>query len=152
MADTYKIVRHYFKKGSRAIMRGLTLEEAQQHCSDPETSSSTCKNTTTKNAPKEWALGSTDMTRNKLMNYYIDVRFETEADSQQEAADIVTRDMNILFSEHYAHRLGPIKTTPYIIAITSSDAIEDDQTELEDCIEAIDLFDLYKAVRNEIKL
>jgi len=43
MADTYKIVRHYFKKGSRAIMRGLTLEEAQQHCSDPETSSSTCK-------------------------------------------------------------------------------------------------------------
>jgi len=86
------------------------------------------------------------------MNYYIDVRFETEADSQQEAADIVTRDMNVLFSELYAHKLGPIKTTPYIIAITSSDAIEDDQTELEDCIEAIDLFDLYKAVRNEIKL
>jgi hypothetical protein len=42
MADTYKIVRQYFKKGSRTIKRGLTLEEAQQHCSDPETSSSTC--------------------------------------------------------------------------------------------------------------
>lgn len=38
----YKIVRFYFKGGSRVIVRGLTLEEAQQHCQDPETSSSTC--------------------------------------------------------------------------------------------------------------
>ena len=40
---TYKIVRMY-KEGhpSRTIKTGLTLEEAQEHCSDPETSSSTC--------------------------------------------------------------------------------------------------------------
>lgn len=38
----YKIVRNYFKGGQRVIIRGLTLEEAQQHCQDPETSSSTC--------------------------------------------------------------------------------------------------------------
>jgi hypothetical protein len=89
--------------------------------------------------------------RNKLM-HYIDVRFEVTVDEQQEAIDIVTREMNELFSAYYAHELGPIKTTPYIIAITSKDAIEDDQTELEDCIEAIELFDLYKSVRDEVKL
>jgi hypothetical protein len=39
---TYKIVRHYRDSyGKRVIARGLTLEEAQTHCSDPETSSST---------------------------------------------------------------------------------------------------------------
>ena len=39
----YKIVRHYFKGSrSRVIARGMTLEEAQAYCSDPETSSSTC--------------------------------------------------------------------------------------------------------------
>lgn len=40
---SYKVVRMYFKGGSRTIRRGLSLEEAQKHCSDPETSSSTCK-------------------------------------------------------------------------------------------------------------
>lgn len=39
----YKIIRFYFKGGKRVIKRGLTLEEAQRHCEDPETSSSTCK-------------------------------------------------------------------------------------------------------------
>jgi len=50
----YKIVRHYFGKPSygdggghlnarhRTIETGLTLKEAQAHCHDPETSSSTC--------------------------------------------------------------------------------------------------------------
>lgn len=40
----YKIVRHYFNtsKNRRTIDTRLTLEEAQAHCSDPETSSSTC--------------------------------------------------------------------------------------------------------------
>lgn len=47
MADEkrYKIVRHYFNSdapGRRTIKRGLTLEEAQAHCRDPETSSRTC--------------------------------------------------------------------------------------------------------------
>lgn len=44
MADTYKIVRMYFNKDipKRTIDTRLTLEEAQAHCSDPETSSRTC--------------------------------------------------------------------------------------------------------------
>jgi len=39
----YGIIRNYFNKPGRGrvIHRGLTLEEAQAHCSDPETSSST---------------------------------------------------------------------------------------------------------------
>ena len=42
--DTYKIVRMYFNndKPTRTIHSGLTLEQAQEHCNDPETSSSTC--------------------------------------------------------------------------------------------------------------
>lgn len=40
---TYKIVRNYFNESSTIIKRGLTLEEAQAHCRNPETSSSTCK-------------------------------------------------------------------------------------------------------------
>jgi len=41
---TYCIVRSYFEDGVRnkRIKEGLTLEEAQEHCSDPETSSRTC--------------------------------------------------------------------------------------------------------------
>lgn len=44
MADTYKIVRMYFNKDipKRTIDTRLTLEEAQAHCRDPETSSRTC--------------------------------------------------------------------------------------------------------------
>ena len=49
---TYKIIRFYSNRmwrskseGSRAktIKKGLTLEEAQAHCNDPETSADTCK-------------------------------------------------------------------------------------------------------------
>ena len=41
---TYYITRMYFEDGVRIkrIKEGLTREEAQEHCSDPETSSSTC--------------------------------------------------------------------------------------------------------------
>ncbi len=39
----YKVVRMFFKGGKRTIKTGLSLEEAQAHCKDPETSSSTCK-------------------------------------------------------------------------------------------------------------
>ncbi len=44
---TYRIVRFYQTGGTRRriLKRGLTLEQAQAHCSDPETSSSTCKET-----------------------------------------------------------------------------------------------------------
>jgi len=40
---TYKIIRMYFddKWPDRQIKSGLTLEEAQAHCRDPETSSRT---------------------------------------------------------------------------------------------------------------
>lgn len=40
---SYNIVRNYFQGTARRIKRGLTLEEAQAHCKDPETSSRTCK-------------------------------------------------------------------------------------------------------------
>lgn len=37
----YHIVRHYMRSSNRVIKRGLTLEQAQAHCKDPATSSST---------------------------------------------------------------------------------------------------------------
>lgn len=44
MTTKYKIVRSYFRdsRRQRVINTGLTLEQAQEHCSDPETSSRTC--------------------------------------------------------------------------------------------------------------
>lgn len=42
MATTYKIVRMYYNASKRTVRTGLTLEEAQAHCQDPETSSRTC--------------------------------------------------------------------------------------------------------------
>lgn len=44
MSNTYKIIRFFFNKPSIVIKTNLTLEEAQKHCNDPETSSTTCKN------------------------------------------------------------------------------------------------------------
>lgn len=41
----YKIVRMYFRGGKRTIKSGLTLEEAQAHCRNPETSSRTATGT-----------------------------------------------------------------------------------------------------------
>lgn len=41
MSDKYKIVRSYFRGGKRTIETGLTLEQAQEHCRNPETSSRT---------------------------------------------------------------------------------------------------------------
>ncbi len=43
MADTYKIVRHYYPdsrgdhRRPRTIKRGLTLEQAQEHCQRDDT-------------------------------------------------------------------------------------------------------------------
>jgi hypothetical protein len=44
---TYRIVRYYrdHPERNKTIKRGLTLEEAQAHCQNPETSSSTCRKT-----------------------------------------------------------------------------------------------------------
>ena len=39
---SYKIVRHYFKGPKRTIETGLSLEQAQAWCNDPESSSTTC--------------------------------------------------------------------------------------------------------------
>lgn len=40
---TYKVVRNFKNSGRRMVVkRGLTLALAQAHCSDLETSSSTC--------------------------------------------------------------------------------------------------------------
>ena len=43
MTETYKIVRFYEDPdiSARTIKRGLTLEQAQAHCQNPETSSIT---------------------------------------------------------------------------------------------------------------
>lgn len=40
---TYRIIRHFQNTSvrQRVVKRGLTLEQAQEHCKDPETSSST---------------------------------------------------------------------------------------------------------------
>jgi hypothetical protein len=45
---SYRIVRFYQSEDipRRTIKHGLTLEEAQAHCSDPETSWSTCTDQT----------------------------------------------------------------------------------------------------------
>ena len=48
----YNIRRFYFKGGSRLIHRGLTLKQAQEHCKNPETSSSTCTNSAGKKRTK----------------------------------------------------------------------------------------------------
>jgi hypothetical protein len=38
---TYKITRFYANGNSETVTKGLTLEQAQEHCNDPETSSRT---------------------------------------------------------------------------------------------------------------
>jgi hypothetical protein len=45
MSDTYTIKRLFqdSTKVAETIKTGLTLEEAQRHCNDPETSSRTCR-------------------------------------------------------------------------------------------------------------
>lgn len=64
MSETYKILRFYQREGkpSETIKRGLTLAEAQEHCSDPETSSATCTKDRGQNRTRvhgEWFDGYT---------------------------------------------------------------------------------------------
>jgi hypothetical protein len=41
--NTYKIIRMFqAQRQNEVVKTGLTLEQAQEHCSDPETSSRTC--------------------------------------------------------------------------------------------------------------
>ena len=60
---TYKIIRHYQRKSHRQIRSGLTLEQAQAHCQDPETSSSTCAKSNGRKRTKDngpWFDGYTE--------------------------------------------------------------------------------------------
>ena len=61
----YKIIRFYFNRPGykRTIKTGLTLEQAQAHCNDPETSSSTCTSAEGKRRTRrmgEWFDGYTE--------------------------------------------------------------------------------------------
>ena len=49
----YKLVRFYQNGNKEIIVNGLSLEDAQEHCEDPETSSTTC--TDHSHAEKHWA-------------------------------------------------------------------------------------------------
>lgn len=41
--ETYKVVRHFRDSNRKFVIKtGLTLALAQEHCNDPETSSTTC--------------------------------------------------------------------------------------------------------------
>lgn len=55
---SYKIVRMFFEDSSQNCTplggRGLTLEEAQAWCRDPETSSSTCEGATGKGLTEKY--------------------------------------------------------------------------------------------------
>lgn len=44
--DKYDVIRFYFRKPgyTRTILYGVSLEKAQEHCSHPNSSSSTCSN------------------------------------------------------------------------------------------------------------
>ena len=64
----YRIVRHYFNtnRANRVIDTGLTLEEAQDHCHDTETSSSTCATAARRRYTErvgEWFDGYEECTR-----------------------------------------------------------------------------------------
>lgn len=39
----YKIIRYFFLRENETIFESLSLEEAQKHCNNPETSSKSCK-------------------------------------------------------------------------------------------------------------
>lgn len=60
----YKIVRYYYSNSSRrTIKRGLTLEEAQAHCRDKETSSKTATSSAAKARTRkygQWFDGYTE--------------------------------------------------------------------------------------------
>lgn len=54
---TYRIVRFFQRGGKIEVRHGLTLEEAQEHCNDPETSSRTSSDKTTELTYGPWFDG-----------------------------------------------------------------------------------------------
>ncbi len=63
----YKIIRHFFNSNRKVTIKtGLTLEQAQAHCNDPETSSTTCTKSAGKRRTKlhgKWFDGYTECKR-----------------------------------------------------------------------------------------
>jgi hypothetical protein len=53
----YRVIRLRFHGKGRTIKSGLTLTEAQAHCGNPETSSSTCSDATKRRQPGRWFDG-----------------------------------------------------------------------------------------------
>lgn len=54
MATTYKITRFYADDTPRRVIKtGLTLDEAREHCTDPETSSRTATSAAAKARTKK---------------------------------------------------------------------------------------------------
>lgn len=53
--STYRLLRFYFRDeyDTEILRRGLTLEEAQAHCKDPETSSTTAQSETAQSRTAE---------------------------------------------------------------------------------------------------
>lgn len=51
---TYKIIRFFQEEDNEVIDTGLTLEEAQEHCNDPETSSRTATSEAAKYITETW--------------------------------------------------------------------------------------------------
>ena len=53
--STYRVVRLHKDSDYRpVVLLGLTQEEAQEHCRNPETSSSTCTGAREKKHTKQW--------------------------------------------------------------------------------------------------
>ena len=59
--ERYKIIRHYFKDcRKRTVQTGLTLEQAQAHCHDPETSCTKASNRRRTKLNGPWFDGYTE--------------------------------------------------------------------------------------------
>ncbi len=64
MATRYKIVRYYQKHGRRTVRRNVSLEEAQRHCRNTETSSTTATSSSARRRTRKygpWFDGYTTM-------------------------------------------------------------------------------------------
>mgnify|MGYP003650780286 FL=1 len=51
---TYQIIRFFQEADNEVIDTGLTLEQAQEHCNDPETSSSTATSADAEIVTETW--------------------------------------------------------------------------------------------------
>jgi hypothetical protein len=58
--QTYSIIRHFFKKANQTVETGLTLAEAQEHCSADNASSRHCDAETAEANPGVWFDGYTE--------------------------------------------------------------------------------------------